>query len=555
MKTDLSDSSNSKTPLLNFFSRVKQWFTVQRCIVLGIAFILFCFFYNPTKIELLFKAIPENAVLSVYVNSLSNEWDAAMQNNMLMGTASVIAEEDLSELRENEGLKWTLRLLTGKDSVVAAVDVNKDAQIDFYDGDYLAGATSVGFRRRIMELLWRIKYVPGLGTLGVTEDGIRYLDFSKHKVGPSPRNPVLALDMVKGVLCVAYTPNPSDLNNVTSRVNKKTPIAFVFELTDDPWKLRSSKLIPKNFIVWTSLYDGVCGISSLSKDNVELRFLDASEKISKAFGKMKDFDALNISAESIAARHVAVDDAMSFLVYNNAVVGALNDAFSLKLENASSNNGLTSVVLLGGAYKFETLGNAIPSLHISSTLWSTQLIDAVGKLLADCKKTYTSADNWRNIYLPKTKGFNILTMNTKFGMYAERKGNQFNQGIAPLNAVKAGTELPSVSQTGSYTLGDTFDFFNEECGSSYFIAYCNLKELQKLTNMLQVNLKLAKMLGVNLDKKDIRNFDTVALVVDKLSETDTLSVGISRIDTDKTEHLIKADEVYCLSLNLTRKDK
>lgn len=550
-----SNHTQIKTPMLNFFMNVKRWFSLRRCIVLGVLVVLFCFFYNPTKIELLFKAIPENSIASIYVNSLSDEWDSAMENNILMGSASVIAKEDLTDLRTNEGLKWTLRLLTGKDSIVSAVDVNGDNNFDFYDNDYLAGATSVGFRRRIMELLWRIKYVPGLGTLGVTEDGIRYLDFSKHKVGPSPRNPVLALDMVKGVLCVAYTSNPSDLNNVTSRVNKNTALASVFKYTDDPWKLRSSKLIPKNFIVWTSLYDGVCGISSLSKDNVELRFLDVSEEISKAFGKMKDFDALNISADSIAARHVAADDAMSFLVYNNAVVGALNEAFSLKLEKASSNDGLTSVALLGGAYKFEILGNAIPSLHISSTLWSTQLIDAVGELLADCKKTYTSADNWRNIYLPKTKGFNILAMNTKFGMYAERKGNQFNQGIAPINAVKAGTELPKASQTGAYTLGDTFDFFNEECGSSYFIAYCNLKELQKVTNMLQVNLKLAKMLGVNLDKEDIRNFDTAALVVDKLSEADTLSVGISRIDTDKIEHLIKADEVYCLSLNLTRKDK
>lgn len=550
-----SNHTQIKTPMLNFFMNVKRWFSLRRCIVLGVFVVLFCFFYNPTKIELLFKAIPENSIASIYVNSLSDEWDSAMENNILMGSASVIAKEDLTDLRTNEGLKWTLRLLTGKDSIVSAVDVNGDNNFDFYDNDYLAGATSVGFRRRIMELLWRIKYVPGLGKLGVTEDGIRYLDFSKHKVGPSPRNPVLALDMVKGVLCVAYTSNPSDLNNVTSRVNKKTPIASVFKHTDDPWKLRSSKLIPKNFIVWTSLYDGVCGISSLSKDNVELRFLDVSEEISKAFGKMKDFDALNISADSIAARHVAADDAMSFLVYNNAVVGALNEAFSLKLENASSNDGLTSVALLSGAYKFEILGNAIPSLHISSTLWSTQLIDAVGELLADCKKTYTSADNWRNIYLPKTKGFNILAMNTKFGMYAERKGNQFNQGIAPINAVKAGTELPKASQTGAYTLGDTFDFFNEECGSSYFIAYCNLKELQKVTNMLQVNLKLAKMLGVNLDKEDIRDFDTAALVVDKLSEADTLSLGISRIDTDKIEHLIKADEVYCLSLNLTRKDK
>lgn len=73
--------------------------------------------------------------------------------------------------------------------------------------------------------------------------------------------------------------------------------------------------------------------------------------------------------------------------------------------------------------------------------------------------------------------------------------------------------------------------------------------------MLQANLKLAKMFGVKLNKEDIRTVNTITLVVDKLSEADTLSVGISRIDDKKTINLLKSDEVYCLSLNLTGKDK
>ena len=73
--------------------------------------------------------------------------------------------------------------------------------------------------------------------------------------------------------------------------------------------------------------------------------------------------------------------------------------------------------------------------------------------------------------------------------------------------------------------------------------------------MLQANLKLATMFGVKLNKEDIRTVNTITLVVDKLSEADTLSVGISRIDDKKTINLLKSDEVYCLSLNLTGKDK
>ena len=128
-----SNHTQIKTPMLNFFMNVKRWFSLRRCIVLGVLVVLFCFFYNPTKIELLFKAIPENSIASIYVNSLSDEWDSAMENNILMGSASVIAKEDLTDLRTNEGLKWTLRLLTGKDSIVSAVDVNGDNNFDFYD--------------------------------------------------------------------------------------------------------------------------------------------------------------------------------------------------------------------------------------------------------------------------------------------------------------------------------------------------------------------------------------------------------------------------------------
>lgn len=559
MKTDLSDSSNSKTPLLNFFSRVKQWFTVRRCVVLGIAFILFCFFYNPTKIDLIFKAVPEEASTVVYVNSLSKEWDGAMENNMLMGSISVILEEDLTKLRTNEGLKWTLRLLTGKDSVVAIIDANDNGEIEIEAGDYIVGATSVGFRRRIMEFLWRIKYVPGLGKLGVTEEGIRYINFSKTESEPSSSNPVLALDVIDGILCVAYSANPADINSVTTRIDKKTSLSSVFKDTEQPWNLRVSKALPKNYIFWHEAMDGVFGVSSLASESLEIRILNTNKDLCGAFSKISSFADQNISREFVAAQHVAVDDVLLCVALNNSILDVFKQYYPDLIEFETA-DCLTFMTLLNGKYAFNILGNPIPSLHISSTQTgiapdSTPMEKELASLLKDHKKNYIDSNNWRNTYTPKVRGFDLLAANTKFGLYSEQKGKIYSQGVAAVNDVKAGTELPKESAQGAYTLGDMVDFFGEECGTSYFIAYCNLKELSKFTNMLQSKLNLIKMFGVDIEDEDIRQFNTAALVIDKLSEAGNLSVGISRINEDETKNLLKSNEVYCFSVNLTRKDK
>lgn len=560
MTNQIDNTSCPKTPLLNVLFGIKKWFTKGGCILLGVLIVLFVFFYNPTKIERLFCAIPEEAIVSVYVNSLSKEWDAAMDNNMLMGSASVISQEDLSDLRSNEGLKWTLRLLTGKDSVVAAIDGNGDKEFDFRSGDYLAGATSIGFRRRIMELLWHIKYVPGLGELGV-KNGIRYLDFSKHKVGPSPRNPVLALDVVDGMLIVAFTSNVDDLLAVKKRVVTRSNIANVFNITDEPWKLRTSKAIPKNFIVWSTFYDGIVGISSFKSKNLEVRLLDVSDKTQAIMGKMMNFDELGVSAEKIAARYASAEDMVVGFVFNTSIC-SLESLFGVtgKPIEPAEPNELVTITALSGSNAFELLGNRLPSIHLSTTQKKLKEGDSeIEMLLIDILKnnkvTSTGPQQYRSIYTPKVKGFDLIAANIKFGLYYEKDSELYNMGLAPLNAVKAGTELPVNSISGAYTVGDMLDFFGEECGSSYFIGYCNIKELSKLTNMLQANLKLATMFGVKLNKEDIRTVNTITLVVDKLSEADTLSVGISRIDDKKTINLLKSDEVYCLSLNLTGKDK
>lgn len=556
-----SNNTQPKTPMLNTIGRIKRWFTRRRCIFLSLFFILFCFFYNPTKIDLIFKAIPENAIIAVYVDSLSEEWDGTMENNMLMGSISVALKEDLTSLREDDGVKWTLRLLTGEDSVAAVIDTNENGKFDFHEGDYLVGATSVGFRRRIMELLWRIKYVPGLGSLSVTDDGIRYLDFSKHKVGPSPHNPVLALDMVDGVLCVAYTANPSDLNFVTSRVNNKAQLAKVFNSTEKPWELRSNKTIPQNYIIWHDDFDGVCGLSSLSTISIEMRLLCADSKLHESFKNFKTFKELGISGDKLAAKHVAVDDVLFCSVMNQSISERFDSHLLEKEEHGELRNDITSLALLSDPYDFKVLGNSLPSIHFSTTQEGiqpgfTKFEMLIRDVLKESKNTYKNADNWRTIYTPRIHGdFDFVAANIRFGAYVEQKGKIYNQGVANLKNVTAGTELPTRSVQGAYTLGEMFDFFAEECGTSYFIAYCNLKELLKLTNMLQVNLKLATMFGVKLEKEDVQTFYTVALVVDKLAEADTLSVGISRIEEEETKNLLNSKEVYCMSISLIGKDK
>lgn len=560
MNKENQDNLKSVTPLLDFFGRMKQRFTIRRCVILCILLALFIFFYNPTKIDVMFGAMPNNAIAAVYVNSLSKEWSGAMKNNILMGSASVIAKEDLSDLRTNEGIKWTLRLLTGKDSVVAAVDTNGDQQFDFGDGDYLAGTTSIGFRRRIMELLWHIKYVPGLGKLS-TDGGIRYLDFSKHKVGPSPRNPVLALDVVDGILCVAFTANPEDLHDITKRVNTTQTTSDIFKATDEPWKLRSSNALPKNFMIWCRDFYGVCGISSLTEKSLEIRLLNANKEVHKFFENVGDFEELMLSPENISVQNVSVDNAVFFSVFNNRLltaIEALTNSEKHPKKTIFKDNYIGSFSLLADQYSIDIMGKKIPSIHFSTTQTDFHidsdilLLEPVADILKSSKRNSISASNWQKKELPpKAKNpFDFASAAIKFGAYAEQTDLLYKQGIASLNSVKSDMLLPETALSGVYTLGNMVEFFAEECGTSYFIGYCDLKKLSTSINLLQENLKLVTMFTNKIKKEQIQDFTTIALVVDKLAEAETLSVGVSRIEDKKLKHLLRTNQVYCLSINL-----
>lgn len=549
-----------KTPMLNFLHRVKKWFTRRRCIVLGCIVLLFIFFYNPTKINLVFNAIPENAIATIYINSLSDEWDEAMQNNMIMGSISVILEEDLSSIRSNDNLKLALSALAGEDTVIGAIDVNGDKSFDFKDGDYIAAASGVGVRRRLLELMWRTKYIPGIGDISVTDDGIRYLNFSSEKAAPSIDNLVLAIDIVDGVLCVAYTSNPSDLNNITSRVNSNTKPARVFEATEEPWKLLSSEAIPQNFIVWLDSFDGVIGLSSLSGENIELRVLDVRKTTQEFFAGVHDFNELGISSSKLAAQYAPADNLMLCTVFNST----LFDAYPVVIKEEDSekklDNTFFSLSMLDGAYAFDFIGFTLPSVHISTTKQGikegdTILEESLKDLLAQTQRTYIDQYNWRKTYLPEFKEYDPILANIKFGVYVEQKGTTYNQGLASSLSIQRGSELPRVASPGIYSVGDMFDFLGEECGSSYFIGYCCMDKFLEFINVLQVNIKLATIFGFELSEENISKLDKLAIIVDKLSEADALSMGISHIDDEELQEVLRTNEVYCLSLNLVKKEE
>ena len=83
----------------------------------------------------------------------------------------------------------------------------------------LSGVSYVGWKRRPMELLWRICYVPGLGKLDVTPSGTRYLVFRNSKT-LRRQGLVLSLDMVDGHLFAVLSTDPDAVVSLVAQARE-----------------------------------------------------------------------------------------------------------------------------------------------------------------------------------------------------------------------------------------------------------------------------------------------------------------------------------------------
>ena len=184
----------------------------------AIAAVALWFFWYPADRSELFYALPERTAAAAYVRNLAMEDRALLRNPAFQHALRALGEDPEDAIDDNAGVFWTLYWLTGENSVVGVVpEEGECAGL----GGYLAGASYVGWKARALELLWRIKWVPGLGPLRTTAKGTRYMEFP-HARELRDNGIVLGLDIVDGVLVAVLAQDPDRVSELAARVAGKT---------------------------------------------------------------------------------------------------------------------------------------------------------------------------------------------------------------------------------------------------------------------------------------------------------------------------------------------
>lgn len=215
----------------------------RRSIIALLAFALLMA-WRPCNVPALFQAIPEDAFLATRHRNVSSEWHALARHPMLLNALRAAGVPDVDTLADETGFQQTLFWLTGPKTVLGLSSADGSPPLSLVatalnDPDEalrqlrLSGASYVGWKRRPMELLWHIRYVPGLGRLFVTDLGTRYLVF-RHSKTMKRLGLVLSLDMYRGNLLAVLSTDPNAVTGLVARLESDAPLAPVF--TANPWQ-------------------------------------------------------------------------------------------------------------------------------------------------------------------------------------------------------------------------------------------------------------------------------------------------------------------------------
>lgn len=186
----------------------------------------------PLRMERLFRAIPDRAELTSYHRGLAREWRHLTLREDLAALLRTLGGEAAVEWREEEGIFQTLYWLTGRHTVFG---LRAPRPGEGLEGIQLSGASYVGWKARPMELLWHLRWIPGLGKLEVTPLGTRYYVF-RHSKTMRNLGLVLSLDLFEGVLVGVLSNRPDDVRELHSRVEYDADLAEAFCGDARPWE-------------------------------------------------------------------------------------------------------------------------------------------------------------------------------------------------------------------------------------------------------------------------------------------------------------------------------
>ena len=197
-------------------------------------------FWHPRRMDTLFSAIPFEATAVSYHVGLAAEWKALGRNETFVEILERAGVPDAREIVAEPGIYQTMFWLTGRDTVVGYVP---HAWSGAFDDAHLAGASYVGWKTKFMELLWLVKWIPGLGRMEATPTGTRFMRF-EGLVDSFGRDLLLGLDIVDGMLLATLSTDPETVRHLADRV--------VIGVRDDALATAFAGARP-----WKSGFDGV----------------------------------------------------------------------------------------------------------------------------------------------------------------------------------------------------------------------------------------------------------------------------------------------------------
>ena len=508
-----------------------------KVLLLAAVFALVLFFFNPFDADLLFTAVTGDAPAALFVSRLSGQWDDAMGNNRIMGTAARLSGEDLSHLRTNKGASWTLRLLTGRRSVLFLIP--DDA---LPEGYAIGGATHVGLRYRIMQLLKAVKYIPGLGKMGETPSGTRYLDFTGD--GVDGKNLVLGLDLADGMLLAVYSTNPDMVLNISERVRGRSGIQPW--LGEDPWKLVSGGSVPNGLVLWSREPNYVAAVSEIPAQGTEIEavayvsgeYLPVSLNEASALpaGKMPEQIPFSSSSADSAAFFVAA----SYSALCGGSAGSEDGVCAAVIFNSGTGILPPAAAAFPRPLRFSQDGEtSSPAVSFSEFLKSAAEESGVSGL------DFVNTDGGRSVSVRYDIAKFIGFKTSEFLRVSE------NDGYVTLSS---GVDAMPGCGRKEFSFSDLYEFQLRECGSPVLFGFIDLLSASELLSRAAAGAGILNLIEVEGAGEARRRISAAADAAANLSDRGEMLTFYVSSAEDPVQNIPLHGKLFKIALKISSEE-
>lgn len=185
----------------------------------------------PERRDRVFRAMPDNSLMVSEHLDLAKVWRARFDNPLLVKTLSGAGVRHVEEWAADTNIVWIVRLVSGPRSLIGWSPALGPSSKPCW-----TGASWVGMRGRLLNLMLLARWIPGAGRLRTTPSGVRYLPMKSSKmIGLN-----LAFALRENVLLATLGEDPEAVRTLEWRLIHDAPLAPLFVHDPTPWKRTGS---------------------------------------------------------------------------------------------------------------------------------------------------------------------------------------------------------------------------------------------------------------------------------------------------------------------------